>query len=116
VISTSETLAVDERRRVDRQRIARLFHAVADETRLRILDQLARGEHCVCDLCDALEAGQSRLSFHLKTLKSAGLLRDRRDGRWIYYSLNPDALEDLREAVGGLPTGRGLMTVARRCE
>ena len=69
------------------ERVAELFHALADPTRLGIIEQLRGGEQCVCDLTDLLDTGQSRLSFHLKTLKDAGLLRDRRQGRWIYYSL-----------------------------
>jgi ArsR family transcriptional regulator len=102
----------------NRKRTARLFHALADETRLRILDELAAGEHCVCDLSGALEAGQSRLSFHLKTLKDAGLVTDHRDGRWIYYALNADALAELRDAVNavGRPHDRGLRIVPRRCD
>jgi len=58
------------------ERVRQLFHALADETRLRIIDRLLGGEQCVCDLTDRLEAGQSRLSFHLKTLKEAGLVTD----------------------------------------
>jgi ArsR family transcriptional regulator len=100
------------------RRTARLFHALADETRLRILAQLADGEQCVCDLTDALEAGQSRLSFHLKTLKDAGLVTDRRQGRWIYYTLNPETVDELRAVVGalGAPAHRGLRITSRCCE
>lgn len=83
------------------ERAAILFHALSDETRLKILDLLVDGEQCVCDLTDRLKTGQSRLSFHLKTLKEAGLLTDRRDGRWVYYALDPDAIEDLGEIVKG---------------
>ncbi len=99
----------------NRKRTARLFHALADATRLRVLDQLADGQRCVCDLSGALEAGQSRLSFHLKILKDAGLLTDRREGRWIYYALNQEALRELREAVSlvGLAQGHGLRVVSR---
>ena len=71
--------------------------ALSDEKRVRILMQLAGGERCVCDLTDALEAGQSLLSFHLKTLKDVGLVTDRRAGRWVHYSINPDALADLED-------------------
>jgi len=71
------------------------FRALADETRLRILALLRDGEHCVCELTEALEVGQSLLSFHLKTLKEAELVRDRREGRWTYYSLERSALDDL---------------------
>ena len=79
----------------DLDRLARLFHALSDPTRLRLVGELLGGERCVCDLTDALDAAQSRLSFHLKTLKDAGLVADRRDGRWVFYSLVPAALEDL---------------------
>jgi ArsR family transcriptional regulator len=102
----------------DTQKTARLFHALADETRLRILEQLADGEHCVCDLTDALEAGQSRLSFHLKSLKDAGLVSDRREGRWIYYALNPQTLGELREAVAAIGVSQGgpLRVISRCCD
>ena len=76
----------------DLERAAALFRALADPTRLGIIERLRGGEQCVCDLTDMLDTGQSRLSFHLKTLKDAGLLRDRRQGRWIYYALDPDAI------------------------
>ena|SRR3989304_1000268 len=96
---------------------ARWFHALADETRLRIIDCLVGGEECVCDLTDRLETGQSRLSFHLKTLKDAGILRDRREGRWVYYSLNSSAIGELEEFIGSIkPKSRGLHVAANRCE
>lgn len=81
---------------------ARLFHALSDETRLAIVRMLRHGEKCVCDLTSALDAAQSRLSFHLKTLKEAGLVTDRKQGRWVYYSLDPAALTRLEKAVGSL--------------
>jgi ArsR family transcriptional regulator, arsenate/arsenite/antimonite-responsive transcriptional repressor len=83
-------------------RSARLFHALSDETRLSILQRLRFGERCVCDLTDALDAAQSRLSFHLKVLKDAGLVTDRREGRWMYYTLNGDGLAELSETVDSL--------------
>ncbi len=86
----------------DRERTVQLFHALSDETRLHLLELLADGEQCVCDLTDALKTGQSRLSFHLKALKDAGLLTDRRDGRWVYYALNQEAIDELDEMVKGL--------------
>jgi ArsR family transcriptional regulator len=74
---------------LDLPRAARLFHALSDETRLAVLEMLGDGERCVCDLQDALDAAQSRLSFHLKVLKEAGLVTDRKEGRWSYYTLVP---------------------------
>lgn len=68
--------------------IALGFHALSDPLRLRVLDLLRKQELCVCELCDVLEVTQSKLSFHLKTLREAELIRGRQEGRWIYYSLN----------------------------
>ena len=81
------------------ERFAELFHALSDPTRLRILAALRNGEQCVCNLMGLLVAQQSRLSFHMKTLKDAGLVKDRREGRWIHYSLDPDAVEEVRQAL-----------------
>ena len=83
---------------------ARYFHALSDETRLRIIEQLQEGEQCVCDMTDAFKTGQSRLSFHLKVLKDAGLVNDRPEGRWVYYSLNEEAVADLLDFVNWLTT------------
>jgi len=83
----------------DPERATLLFHALSDQTRLSILHRLRFGERCVCDLTDALDAAQSRLSFHLKVLRDAGLVTDRREGRWMYYTLNTDALAEVGELV-----------------
>jgi ArsR family transcriptional regulator, arsenate/arsenite/antimonite-responsive transcriptional repressor len=64
------------------------FHALSEPLRLQVLELLREQELCVCDLCETLGVNQSKLSFHLKTLKEAGLVRSRQEGRWIYYSLN----------------------------
>jgi ArsR family transcriptional regulator, arsenate/arsenite/antimonite-responsive transcriptional repressor len=64
------------------------FHALSDPLRIQVLELLRHQELCVCDLCESLEVSQSKLSFHLKSLKEAGLVRSRQSGRWIYYSLN----------------------------
>lgn len=64
------------------------FHALSDPLRMQVLELLRQEELCVCDLCETLEVSQSKLSFHLKKLKEAELVRSRQVGRWIYYSLN----------------------------
>jgi ArsR family transcriptional regulator len=87
---------------VEAERAVRLFHALSDGTRLSILQRLRFGERCVCDMTDALDAAQSRLSFHLKVLKEAGLITDRREGRWMYYTLNRDGLAEVAELIEGL--------------
>jgi len=78
------------------------FKALSDPLRLRILDRLRGGERCVCELMDALDAGQSLLSFHLRTLKDAGLVTDRREGRWMHYALDDGALAELDAFMGSL--------------
>ena len=68
--------------------VASGFHALSEPLRIKVLELLRQQELCVCDLCEALGVTQSKLSFHLKTLKEAGLVNARQEGRWIYYSLN----------------------------
>ena len=84
----------------DPETTARLFHALSDGTRLAVLGMLAGGERCVCDLQGALDAAQSRLSFHLKVLKDAGLVTDRKEGRWSYYTLNAERVADAQAYLG----------------
>jgi ArsR family transcriptional regulator len=81
----------------DAKTMAQRFKALAEEKRLQLLVRLGGDECCVCDLVDQLEAGQSLLSFHLKTLREAGLVEGQRRGRWVYYSLRQDALTEVRE-------------------
>jgi len=99
----------------NKAKTAELCHVPADETRLNILDRLKEGERCVCELTDALQTGQSRLSFHLKVLKDAGLVHDRPEGRWIYYIINSDAVEELEDLVASLKTGRKTVRPSPRC-
>jgi ArsR family transcriptional regulator len=88
----------------DHATLARRFHALSDPTRLAILAMLERGESCVCDLQGALGAAQSRLSFHLKVLREAGLVVDRKDGRWSWYQIVPEAMHPLQDALDGFAT------------
>ena len=62
--------------------------AAADPTRVRILKILEGGEMCVCQIIATLALGQSTVSKHLFLLRAAGLIRDRRDRKWVHYSLN----------------------------
>jgi ArsR family transcriptional regulator, arsenate/arsenite/antimonite-responsive transcriptional repressor len=69
-----------------------IFKALSDETRLRILKLLEHGELCVCDMVAAFDMIQPRISFHLSVLKQAGFLRDRKDGKWMHYSIDDSDL------------------------
>jgi ArsR family transcriptional regulator len=95
---------------------ARWFHALADETRLKIIERLTQGEQCVCELTDMLETGQSRLSFHLKTLKDAGVVTDRPDGRWVYYALSPEVLQELEKYIKAVRQSEGGRKISSCCK
>ena len=73
-----------------------VLRALADPIRLRVVEALAGGERCVCELTAELDLAQSRLSFHLRVLRQAGLIGARQQGRWMYYRLEPGALPGLR--------------------
>lgn len=72
-----------------------LFHALSDEKRLAILGLLQQGEKCVCDIAGPLGMKQSLLSFHLKILREAGVVRCARVGKWAHYSIDPGIGERL---------------------
>ena len=78
------------------------FKALSDPLRLEVIELLRSQEMCVCDLCDRLDVAQSKLSFHLKTLREAGLISARQDGRWIYYRLNPAEFGELEAYLSEL--------------
>jgi len=83
--------------------LARLMKSLGDETRLGILDILSDGEEkCVCEIKQALGMNQPCVSRHLRVMVDAGLLKSRRQGLWVYYSLRedlPDTMRSLLESV-----------------
>lgn len=81
--------------------LAERFKALADATRLQILYLLmSRGEMCVCELMPALDLNQSIVSFHLKTLKYAGFITARKEGKWMYYALNRGVFRQFFDEFG----------------
>lgn len=80
------------------------LQALAEPTRAKIVALMGHGEHCVCDVGDMLGVSTALVSHHLRTLRASGLLRERRSGRWVYYSLDIERIADLREALLGLLT------------
>jgi ArsR family transcriptional regulator len=80
--------------------IAALFKALADPTRVAIVNRLAAAdEACVCDLTAAFDLSQPTMSHHLKLLRDAGLVESERRGTWAYYRLVPEAIERLRSVL-----------------
>jgi ArsR family transcriptional regulator len=100
-------------------RLPQLLKALADPTRLRIVGYLAQRELCVCDLEDLLGISQSMTSHHVGVLRRAGLLlqrREERDIRWVYYRLNPEAVESLKDQFNGLLDLSGFDPAPARCD
>ncbi|MEH1872131.1 MULTISPECIES: ArsR/SmtB family transcription factor [unclassified Nostoc] len=92
------------------------FHALSEPLRVRVLELLRSQELCVCDLCDHLGTTQSKLSFHLKTLKEAGLVRARQEGRWIYYSLNLPQFVALEQYLAEFRRFSPILPIRPPCE
>jgi ArsR family transcriptional regulator len=80
----------------DVRSLTKLFRALGDETRLRIVALLSHGELCVCHIEAALELSQPNVSRQLGVLRAAGVVDARRDGSWMYYSLAPQEHESVK--------------------
>ena len=78
---------------------------MGDPTRLRVVQELAAGTRCVCELRERIEVSGPLLSHHLAVLRNAGIVTAARRGRWIDYTLHPDALGGLAELVTAQGTG-----------
>ena len=72
------------------KKIANIFKALSDDTRLRVVKLLQERELCVCELMQVLDMSQPRISRHMSVLKNAGLVEDRREGKWVHYSLRKE--------------------------
>jgi ArsR family transcriptional regulator len=84
--------------------LARLLKVLSDPTRLRIFNTLMEGVQCNCELGEALGLPMNLISHHLRVLREAGLVRSERDGldaRWVYYSVDENALQELRTWLHG---------------
>jgi ArsR family transcriptional regulator len=76
-----------------------VLQVITEPNRARIVELLGHGEHCVCDVGEALAMSPALVSHHLRVLRASGLLRERRSGRWVFYALDIDRLARLRSAV-----------------
>lgn len=94
-----------------------VFKALGDEKRLRILSLLRQGERCACVLLEDLNLSQPTLSHHMKILCDARLVTGRKEGKWVYYSLNARQGDVLQQVVGDLmkPSGTSVADDADRC-
>ena len=100
------------------EELLNIFKAFSDETRLRILKLLENGELCVCDIVAAMDMSQPKVSFHLGVLKEAGLIKDRKQGKWIHYSIDDSEMFkrflilSVLERIDGEPQVKGVSCAA----
>ncbi len=81
--------------------MAKVFKALGDENRLRIVNRICcNGEVCACNLLEDLDVTQPTLSHHMKLLRECGLIKARKEGRWMHYSLNMTMFTELEKALG----------------
>lgn len=78
---------------------AKVFKAFCDENRLQILEMLRSGEKCACKLLDELHIGQSTLSHHMRVLCESGVVRGRKEGKWVHYSIDPEGAERAKQLL-----------------
>ena len=88
--------------KVKKENISKLMVSFSDPFRLEIIDLMMDGEVCVCDIMKLTKLSQSRISYHMKILKEAGLIADRQEGRWVYYKLDLEVLSDIQNWMGNL--------------
>lgn len=69
-----------------------IFKALSDETRIKILDMLSKGELCACNILEEFHITQPTLSYHMKTLCESGLVESRKEGIWMKYSIKNETL------------------------
>jgi DNA-binding transcriptional ArsR family regulator len=86
---------------------ARILKALAHPTRLFIVDELSRGERCVCELTDLIGVEMPTVSRHLSQLKSAGILEDEKRGAQVFYRLRVPCVLNFFKCVQGVRAGRG---------
>lgn len=87
---------------MDEKSAARIFKALADENRVRILRRLQAGEKCACDLLEDLHISQPTLSHHMKILCESGIVTGRKEGKWMHYSVSEAGFRELLEFLDGL--------------
>lgn len=91
----------------ENEKNARIFKAFCDANRLTILGLLQSGEKCACKLLEELNIGQPTLSHHMKILCDADIVVGRKEGKWTYYSFNPEGVAHAKELLDQITTVTG---------
>jgi ArsR family transcriptional regulator len=95
---------------------ARIFKALSDPNRLMIADMLSCGELCACRILERFHITQPTLSHHMKNLCDSGLVKERKEGKWTYYSLSDDAAKSLRAFLEEITTIKEKCVCNETCE
>lgn len=82
-----------------------IFKALADETRLKIVEMLSCGEMCACDILESFKITQPTLSYHLKILTDCGIVKSRKEGSWIWFSNNEEVVRGIKDFWTQITTG-----------
>ncbi|MDN8593112.1 metalloregulator ArsR/SmtB family transcription factor [Paenibacillus sp. 11B] len=97
------------------QEMAEAYKLLADKTRLTIIALLQEQELCVCDITDIIGMSQPNASQHLRKLKAAGFLNEKKKGQWVYYSLNPEAKAYVQCVYPYLPSMKDNIAGLKNC-
>ena len=84
---------------MDERKTALIFKAFCDENRIRIVKMLRNGEKCACRLLEEINVTQPTLSHHMKILCDSGVVRGRKEGKWVHYSIDPAGAEQARRLL-----------------
>lgn len=98
------------------EQAAKAFKALCDPNRLLIIGMLQSGEKCACRLLDDLNIAQSTLSHHMKSLCESGVVNCRREGKWMYYSINKNGCEAALGVLAGMMEAPVPSSMEERCK
>jgi len=93
---------LEQLKKIDSDQFIGIMESLSDPIRINILELMMGGEICVCAIVKVTGLSQSKISYHIKILKDAGLISERQEGRWVYYKLDLEVLSDIKNWMGNL--------------
>ena len=93
---------LEQLKKINSAQFVGIMESLSDPIRINILELMMNGEICVCDIVKVTGLSQSKISYHIKILKDSGLINDRQEGRWVYYTLDLEVLSDIKNWMGNL--------------
>ena len=93
---------LEQLKKINSEQFIGIMESLSDPIRINILELMMSGEICVCDIVKVTGLSQSKVSYHMRILKDAGLISDRQEGRLVYYKLDLEVLSDIQNWMGNL--------------